>query len=103
MTTLKRKAGRRSASSGRKPSRRANAYSIDADIEWFNANVDRLKKRYNGKTLAVRNRKVIAVNDQFAGTITKVTKKTGLAIGDYMVSECPPEPVSIYTPWMIVE
>ncbi len=61
-------------------------YDMDADFRWFIANQDELVKRYNGKTLAIRDKVVLGAYD----SAVEAVNKTSYPMGEYMVQLCIP-------------
>ncbi len=77
-------------------------YDMDSDFKWFIANQDDLVKKYNGKTLAIRNKAVLGAYNSAAEAVTK----TDLPMGEYMVQLCIPGKkaytINIHTPGVMV-
>ncbi|MDR1613522.1 MAG: hypothetical protein LBT97_12190 [Planctomycetota bacterium] len=79
------------------------AYDMDRDFEWFIAHQDELVKRYNGKTLAIREGKVLGAFDNAVAAVNGVD----LDMGEYLVQLCIPGAdaytVDIYTPGLVMQ
>ena len=73
-------------------------YDIDNDIKWYSENQDEMVKKYEGKTIAVRDGIVLAAGINVADLASRVD----LPIGEYLIQTCFPgsqaNTVHIYTP-----
>ena len=76
-------------------------YDIDNDARWFSEHQDELIQKYDGKTIAVRNGRVLAVGLN----IPDLASKVDLPVGEYLIQTCLPEEqantVHIYTPGLV--
>ena len=76
-------------------------YDIDNDIKWYSEHQDEMVKKYEGKTIAVRNGVVMAVGCDTADLASKVD----LLVGEYLIQTClhgaQANTVHIYTPGLV--
>jgi hypothetical protein len=61
-------------------------YDLHADFEWFIKHQDALLKKYNGKTLAIRNGMVLGAFASAADAVNGID----LELGEYLIQRCIP-------------
>jgi hypothetical protein len=75
---------------------------MHADFEWFIRNQDRLVKKYNGKVLAIRNKRVLGAFASAAAAINGVKYE----MGEFLVQRCVPGEKAysavVHTPGMVL-
>lgn len=78
------------------------AYDMDRDFKWFIEHQDELVKKYNGKTLAIRNGVVLGAFDSPVDAVNGVEYE----MGEYLIQLCIPGEeaysITIHTPGIVM-
>lgn len=77
-------------------------YNTEADFQWFIAHQDELMKKFNGKTLAIRDGVVLGAYASAAEAVARTRRP----LREYMIQLCIPgdeaHTVQVYTPVVMV-
>jgi hypothetical protein len=63
--------------------------TLKSDFDWYLANQDTLVETYNGKFLAIHNKKVVADKDSYDEAYISA-KELGHAPGSFLIQKCSP-------------